>query len=121
MSDYRKNICGYIVKKCIQEVANEDFRAQVDEICRQFGCERETVVRVYQDRAESVTGPSHLPPLFEPSARVQANVVMAFMRFCLWYLQNQYVRYLLTDGKMAQKAFYLRYKNNELIPHLLRI
>jgi hypothetical protein len=40
---------------------------------------------------------------------------MVFVLFFKWFARNRYIRYLLGDGKMAQKDKYVNYKNREMM------
>lgn len=40
------------------------------------------------------------------------------MKFFKWFLNERYVRHLISEGKMEQKMVYIDYKNRELIPYL---
>lgn len=39
----------------------------------------------------------------------------AFREFYEWFLKERYLRYLLNDGKMADRRAYIQYKNNVLL------
>jgi hypothetical protein len=38
-----------------------------------------------------------------------------FKEFCSWFVRNRYLRYLLIEGKMADKKAYIKYKNHILL------
>lgn len=64
-----------------------------------------------------VTGPSHLPELFNPSEGDSDTVISCkkvFKRFYRWFLKERYLRYLLLEGKMRNKMAYIEYKNEHL-------
>jgi hypothetical protein len=57
-----------------------------------------------------VTGPSHLPELFNAQPDESPNIVRckkAFREFYRWFLKERYLRYLLLEGKMTNKQAYI--------------
>jgi hypothetical protein len=63
-----------------------------------------------------VTGPSHLPGLLTVQAGEEGlgGCKRAFLEFFKWFLKHRYLRYLLREGKMANKQAYIHYKNHHL-------
>jgi hypothetical protein len=45
----------------------------------------------------------------------EVSARMVFVLFFQWFVRNRYIRYLLGDGKMAQKDKYINYKNREMM------
>ena len=71
----------------------------------------------YQKKVEMVTGPSHLPELFNAHPQEPPHLApckAAFRDFYHWFLKERYLRYLLLDGKMTNKMAYIEYKNTHL-------
>jgi len=67
-----------------------------------------------------VTGPSHMPDLFDPNPKDSesgASCKRVFKHFYRWFLKSRYLRYLLIEGKMANKQAYIEYKNNNLFKY----
>ena len=64
--DYDKNICGYITKKVIREFVGKNYEQEVMELTRKHRCSYAECKSYYLKRVEYVTGPSHLPELFNP-------------------------------------------------------
>lgn len=65
--DYDKNICGYITKKVIREFVSSNYEQEVNELVRKYHSNYEGCKLFYLKKVELVTGPSHLPELFESS------------------------------------------------------
>jgi hypothetical protein len=63
--DYDKNICGYITKKVIREFVSKAYEKEVLELVKKYGSNYQECKGYYLRKVELVTGPSHLPELFE--------------------------------------------------------
>jgi hypothetical protein len=69
-----------------------------------------------------VTGPSHLPELFDSipgEVEEITNSKLAFREFYKWFIRERYLRYLLLEGKMSNKLAYIEYKNTHLFKYVL--
>ena len=50
LSDYRKNICGYITKKIIREFVSPNYSAYVNKLCENHQCDYATLKSFYLSR-----------------------------------------------------------------------
>jgi hypothetical protein len=119
--DYDKNICGYITKKVIREFVSKNYEREVGELVIRFRSNYNECKGYYLKKVEMVTGPSHLPELFEPSANEPEHIASCkkvFKHFYRWFLRERYLRYLLLEGKMSDKKAYIEYKNSHLFSYL---
>jgi hypothetical protein len=115
--DYDKNICGYITKKVIREFVGRNYEAEARKLADKHRCDYEVCKSYYQKKVEMVTGPSHLPELFNAHPQEPSHLApckAAFRDFYHWFLKERYLRYLLLDGKMTNKQAYIEYKNTHL-------
>lgn len=54
-----------------------------------------------------MTGPSHIPGLLVTEGVEDYRYKLAFQSFFIWFLRERYLRYLLIEGKMADKKAYI--------------
>jgi hypothetical protein len=59
--------------------------------------------------------------LLIPGPRADRPFKAVFKDFFEWFLHSRYLRHLLIDGKMDNKAAYIHYKNSILLPILHQI
>lgn len=119
--DYEKNICGYITKKVIREFLGPNYRGERTNLTHKYGCSEDDCKAYFLKKVELVTGPSHLPELFTPTAAdsdAVCNSKRAFREFYRWFLKERYLRYLLLEGKMTNKKAYIDYKNQHLFQYV---
>jgi hypothetical protein len=109
--DYKKNICGYVTKRSIRECLSDAYRERVVDLCNKHNCNYEELRNYYLSRIEYVTGPRRLPMLLIPDNEQEVAFKGAFREFFEWFIKERYVRYLLSDGKMANKKAYINLKN----------
>lgn len=88
--DYDKNICGYITKKVIREFVSVGYEKEVSELVRQYHSNYEQCKLFYLKKVEFVTGPSHLPELFDINAGETEQIASykkVFKKFYRWFLK----------------------------------
>lgn len=61
----------------------------------------------YLSQIERITGPSHIPGLLIPDKENEIAIKNVFRDFFEWFLKERYLRYLLIEGKMADKKAYI--------------
>jgi len=106
-AEYRKNICGYVTKKVMREFINDTYKKKVEDLCSIYGANYGSARNMYIQKIEQVTGPSHIPLLFECPKWDSKGNVKVFLEFFKWFLRERYVRHLFTEGKMEQKNAYI--------------
>lgn len=117
-SDYCKNICGYITKKIIRELCSPNYASHVRGLCNKHKCDYQEIKTFYLPKIEQVTGPSHIPSLLIPENQSEEKKKLVFKEFFEWFIKYRYLRYLLIEGKMADKKAYIKYKNFMLLAML---
>lgn len=117
-SDYCKNICGYITKKIIRELCSPNYANHVKGLCSKYKCEYQEVKTFYLPKIQQVTGPSHIPSLLVADGQQDQKIKEVFKEFFQWFIKSRYLRYLLIEGKMADKKAYIKYKNYMLLAML---
>lgn len=58
--------------------------------------------------------------LLVPENEQEVALKGAFREFFEWFIKERYVRYLMLDGKMANKKAYISFKN-EVIARYLKV
>ena len=77
------------------------------ELCYAVGCDYNDAKVYYSGKIEHVTGPSHIPGLLVTEGVEDYRYKLAFQSFFIWFLRERYLRYLLIEGKMADKKAYI--------------
>lgn len=89
--DYDKNICGYITKKVIREFVSKNYEREVLDLVKKYGkCTYSECKAFYLKKVEMVTGPSHMPELFEPNTKESESTACCkkvFKKFYRWFLK----------------------------------
>ena len=77
---------------------SKTYEREVMELIRKYRSNYGECKAYYLKKVEMVTGPSHLPELFNPSegdSEVIVSCKRVFKKFYRWFLKERYLRYLL--------------------------
>lgn len=116
-----KNECRYITTVVISSLKKKEYYEKVLEFADgETEVAQETIVSFTQKK-QSISGFQTLKDSLTINYSddfLSTAVKNCFRKFMIWFLENRYLRYLLSKGKMDQSSKYISYKNNVMLKNL---